>query len=87
MLVSYNPYGVWLRSFDPPLLRALGYELYYRALQSSWEVAPLWRYFVFPVRQQPVLITALRHPGAVLAVNVLALALLGWSIAKLRSAR
>jgi len=87
--VNYNPYTLWVKdvfSRDAAHFAALGYEDYYGIMQFSWLFAPVWRFFVFPVHQEPVLVTAFEYPGLLLVFNLLILAGLGWSIVRLRRA-
>ena len=80
VLINYNPFICWLRDWyaheAAEFAARWGYASYYDIMRWRWEYSPVFRAFSFPVRQQPVLITALRYPGVVLAVNLVLLGLL-----------
>ncbi len=80
VLINYNPFICWLRNLfahDPAAFAARwGYASYYDLMRWRWEYSPVARAWDFPVRQLPVLLAACRHPGVVLAVNLVLLGLL-----------
>lgn len=73
VMVNYLPYYIWVRKVyetQKGVFASLGYANYGELSLFSWHYSPLWRHFIFPVRQQPVLVTSLHYPGLILVVNI-----------------
>lgn len=87
--VNYNPYDLWLMdTFDSDVKAFVASEHfnYYSIMCFDWRFAPVYRFFIFPVKQEPVLMTSFRYPGLLLGLNLFLAAIWGWSLLRLRNA-
>lgn len=76
VLVNYNPYNNWLRNVfgdEATALSSGGLSGYYDYMKWSWRYSPLVNAFSFPVKQIPIIASAISRPGIILAINSLVL--------------
>ncbi|MFN8549012.1 MAG: hypothetical protein U0527_13860 [Candidatus Eisenbacteria bacterium] len=85
LLVNYADFYTWLKRYaesHPEVVAAHHRADYYGLLRWDWDVSPLLRYWSFPRRNYLLVAHAITHPGATLAIFVLAGAGFGIALAR-----
>jgi hypothetical protein len=75
LLVNFADFYAWMRRYaqaHAEVLAARGYENYYGLLRWEWDCSPLIAYWSFPVRNHPLVASAIGSPGVILGLFTLA---------------